>query len=255
MSLNEKEISSNPQCASPKNGPLRSFAHGVWRLVERILVLTAYALVGASACVAHGMVRGGGRAVEEILGGAAIGVISAVLRITGYHRAVGVGVGALLGWMACFSLRLYTLAPVGAVLGGLLGALVHGKPRHEPVLAASEVSSPRATTPSIVSLLLGIVVGGFVGALVGAWLCMIAFFHVWLPSKLPREVGTVALLIPFLGLLGAAVGAVTGARCLYLWAIRRQAKRPRPEDVIRDYEQWKHSHRPEVAGQNEDLPG
>jgi hypothetical protein len=255
MSLNENEISSNPQCASPKNGPLRSFASGVWRLVERILVLTAYTLVGASACVAHGMVRGGGRAVEEILGGAAIGVISAVLRITGFHHALGVGVGALLGWIACFSLRQYMLAPMGALFGGLLAALVLGKPRHDPVTAASEVSSPPATTPSIVSPLLGIVVGGFVGALVGAWLCMIAFFHVWLPSQLPREVGTVALLVPFGGLLGAAVGAVTGARCLYLWAIRRQAKQPRPEDVIRDYERWKQSHRSEVAGQNEDLPG
>lgn len=240
------------QPSQTKDGGLRAFAGGVWRLVEGILILTAYTLVGASACIAHGMVRHGGGAVDEIFGGAAIGVISAVLRITGYRRAVGVGVGALLGWMPFFSLRLFILAPVGALLGGLLGALVHGKLRHNPTSAASEVPSPRSTTLSIISLLVGIAVGGFVGNFAGAWLCMVVFFHAWLPSQLPRTLDQGGLLIAYFGLLGAMVGAVTGARCLYLWAVRRQARQPQPDDVIREYEQWKQQHAPPVEEDKKD---
>jgi hypothetical protein len=159
MGPTENGIRSTSESPSPDGSPLRTFAGGVWRLVWGVLVLTAYGLVGASACMAHGMVRGGGRVLEEILGGTAIGVMSAALRITGYHRAAGVGVAALLGWVAGFALGLFMLAPAGALLGGLLVALIPGRPGHQPMLRTSEAPLPRRTAPGILSLLLGMVVG------------------------------------------------------------------------------------------------
>jgi hypothetical protein len=254
-----KELLTQPigSCA----GKLGGFTAGAIHLVGGVLSVIAGMLVGGGLGLALGVVRGS-RVGEQMLGGIAIGAIIGVLRAPGYRYALSSGTGALLGWNLAFDLRAYLLAPVAAILGGVLGLLLQRKFRRAPPeKAVQPVStdkadrplSTRVLVPRVLGVLAGIVVGGFVGQVAGAWLCMVVFFHAWLPSQLPRTLDQGGLVIAFCGLVGAVIGAVTGARCLYLWVVKRQARQPQPEDVIADYERWKQSHRTEVEGQNQDL--
>ncbi|HEY9172541.1 MAG TPA: hypothetical protein VI136_09685 [Verrucomicrobiae bacterium] len=244
-----KELLTQPIGSS--TGKLGGFTAGVVHLVGGVLSVIAGMLVGGGLGYALGLVQGS-RVGEQMLGGIAIGAIVGVLRATGYRYALSSGAGALLGWNVAFVLRAYLLAPVAAILGGVLGLLLQRKFRRAPLEKTEQpVSTDKANRPlstrtvamRVLGVLAGIVVGGYVGSLVGAQFCMVVFFHAWRPSQLPRTLDQGGLLIFFFGVMGAVIGTVTGARLLYLWVAKRQARHPQPEDVIADYERWKQSHR------------
>ncbi len=67
--------------------------------------------------------------------------------------------------------------------------------------------------------------------LVGFWLGLIVVFGAVLPSQLPRDIDQGALALHVFGFRGTVIGAVTGARCLRVWTIPREAPRPEAMDL------------------------
>ncbi len=217
---------------------------GRWlgRFLEGVFVITAGTLIGGGLLGVFGLTLLHRALIEQMLVGGTIGALWGVLRITRFRYALSFGMGALVGgelgiWRGDWLHNALWLAPLCGGIGILVQRVFFGvQPATE-----SQTISIKTRLLAIFSALAGMIVGGFSSTLVSAWLCMIIMFGVW-PWQRNQSINEAGVLIPLVGFLGGIVGAVFGARWLYLWVLRRAAVRPDGKQTIRDYEQWKQQH-------------
>ncbi len=219
-----------------KSGTLARFATGAFRLLEGMVIGMVMMLVAGWLVGLAGLPRRGSFQFEQALGGATIGAVWAVLRVSGFRYAVGSSVGALSGWeIGSLSGTFITAIGLG-VLGGCIGPLLQRAFQGASATKNRKAHSARARVLGTFSALMGVILGGFLGGVIASWICIIIAFGV-LPWRLPRTIDQGGLLIFLVGLLGGVVGAVVGGRCLYVWVVSRLAAPSETDEAIRDYEQ------------------
>jgi hypothetical protein len=233
------------QSNNSKSGKLTRLAIGAFRLLEGVVVGMAIMLVAGWLGGLAGLAARGSFLFEQAFGGATIGAVWAVLRITGFRYAVSTGVGALIGWeigaLCGTVLTNLGAATVGGCVGPLLQRIFQGASaaRNEQTLSA------KTRVLGTLSALVGVILGYNFGGVIASWLCIILAFGVP-PWRLPRTIEQGGPLIFAAAVLGEVLGAVIGGRCLYLWVVRRLTARPAPDEAIREYEEWKRHHVPPV---------
>jgi hypothetical protein len=221
--------------SSVKHSKLGRF---VAHLLEGVFVVASAMLIGGGILGVWALILARGSELEQMLGGATIGAVWGVLRVTGSKYAVGTAAGAVIGLEIGALSGPFFNAVCLAVLGGCIGLGLHG------VILGAKLTTKGLSLKAFVlgplSAFLGVILGGFAGGLIAAWLCMIFAFGV-LPWH-SRTIDQGGILVFFVGVLGAIVGAVFGGRCLYHWVVRRLlAPRPGSEAIIQEYEQTKRS--------------